>query len=84
MAASYSPVFDKGQFCAVCHGHFEPLEKGKTWDHSKIYSASEWKGFGLKNDTILPVQTTYLEWKHWQDQLPRKIPTKAKNVRIVI
>jgi len=78
MAASYSPVFDKGLFCAACHGHFEPLGKGKTWDHSKIYSASEWKGFGLKDDTILPIQTTYQEWKHWQDQLPQEDPNNGK------
>ncbi|MEJ2657402.1 MAG: carboxypeptidase-like regulatory domain-containing protein [Desulfobacterales bacterium] len=78
MAASYSPVFDKGLFCAVCHGHFEPLGKEKTWDHNKIYSASEWKGFGLKDDTILPIQTTYQEWKQWQDQLPYEDPNKGK------
>jgi hypothetical protein len=78
MAASYSSVFNKGQFCAVCHGHFKPLEKGKTWDHGKIYSASEWKGFGLKDDTILPIQTTFQEWKHWQDQLAQEDPNKGK------
>jgi hypothetical protein len=78
MAASYSPVFDKGLFCATCHGHFKPLGKGKTWDHRKIYSTSEWKGFGLKDDTILPIQTTYQEWRHWQDQLSPKDPNKGK------
>ena len=78
MAASYSPVFNKGVYCAVCHGHFKPLGKGKKWDHKKIYSDSEWKGFGLKDDTILPIQTTYWEWKHWQDQLSRKDPDKGK------
>ncbi len=76
MAASYSTVFNKGEFCAVCHGHFKPL--GKPWDHAKIYSPSEWKGFGLKDDTILPVQTTYQEWKHWQDQLAWNDPNKGK------
>jgi len=78
MGASYSSIYDKGRFCSSCHGHFEPLEKGKTWDHSKVYSDSEWKGFGLKDNTMLPVQTTYQEWKHWQDQLSAKDPNKGK------
>ena len=78
MAASYSSVFDKGQFCAACHGHFKPIGKGKKWDHAKVYSPSEWKGFGLKDDTILPIQTTYQEWKHWQDQLSLTDPNKGK------
>jgi Cytochrome c554 and c-prime len=78
MAASYSSVFNKGEFCAVCHGHFKPLGKGKIWDHSKIYSASEWKGFGLKDDTVLPIQTTFQEWKNWQDGLARDDPNKGK------
>ncbi|MBW2240038.1 MAG: hypothetical protein JRF39_13645, partial [Deltaproteobacteria bacterium] len=67
MGASYSSIYDKGRFCSTCHGHFKQLDKGKTWDHSKVYSASEWKGFGLKEDTILPIQTTYREWEHWQN-----------------
>ncbi len=78
MAASYSPVFDKGRFCSMCHGHFKQLEKGKTWDYKKVYSASEWKGFGLKDNKILPIQTTYQEWEHWQDQLSPEDPNKGK------
>ena len=78
MAASYASVFNKGQFCATCHGHFKPLGSGKTWDHSKIYSPSEWEGFGLKGDTTLPIQTTYQEWEHWQDQLSWNDPNKGK------
>jgi hypothetical protein len=78
MGASYSPIYDKGRFCSTCHGHFKQLEKGKFWDHSKVYSASEWKGFGLKEDTILPIQTTYREWEHWQNQLSPKDPNKGK------
>jgi hypothetical protein len=78
MGASYSSIYDKGRFCSTCHGHFKQLEKGKTWDHSKVYSASEWKGFGLKEDAILPIQTTYREWEHWQNQLSPKDPNKGK------
>jgi hypothetical protein len=50
MAASYSPEFDKGRFCSMCHGHFKQLEKGRTWDYNKVYSAAEWKGFGYVVD----------------------------------
>jgi hypothetical protein len=78
MAASYSPEFDRGRFCSVCHGHFKQLEKGRTWDHNKVYSAAEWKGFGLKDGKILPIQTTYQEWKHWQYQLSSGDPNKGK------
>jgi len=78
MAASYAPVFDKGQFCSTCHSHFKQLEKGKTWNHNNVYSDSEWKGFELKDDSILPIQTTYQEWKGWQDQLSPDDPNKGK------
>lgn len=78
MAASYNPVFDQGKFCSICHNHFKKLEKGKTWDAGRVYSASELKGFGLKDNTTLPIQTTYREWKQWQDQLPSDDSNKGK------
>jgi hypothetical protein len=78
MAASYNPLFDSGRLCAVCHSHIQPLAKGKTWDHSKVYSDAEWKGFGLTGHAVIPVQTTYQEWKMWQSGLSAKDPNKGK------
>jgi len=78
MAASYNPVFDQGKFCSICHNHFQKLEKGKAWDAGKVYSVSELKGFGLEDNTYLPIQTTYREWKQWQDQLPADDSNKGK------
>jgi hypothetical protein len=78
MAASYNPVFDQGKFCSICHNHFKKLDKEKTWDAGKVYSATEWKGFGLQDNTYLPIQTTYREWKQWQDQLPSGDSNKGK------
>jgi hypothetical protein len=78
MAASYNPLLDKGQFCSLCHAHFKKLENGKTWDPAGIYTESEWNGFGLKDHTSIPIQTTYQEWKQWQDQLPDSDPNKGK------
>ena len=78
MAASYNPVFDKGQFCSICHSHSKKLEDGKTWDAGKVYSTAEWKGFGLGGNDWLPIQTTYQEWEQWQDQLPADDTNKGK------
>jgi len=78
MAASYNPVFDQGKFCSICHNHFKKLDKDKTWDAGKVYSDAEWKGFGLQDNTYLPIQTTYREWKQWQDQLPSGDSNKGK------
>ena len=78
MAASYNPVFDKGQFCSICHSHSQKLASGKTWDSSKVYTAAEWEGFGLDGNNYLPIQTTYQEWKQWQDQLPADDTNKGK------
>jgi hypothetical protein len=78
MAASYNPVFDKGQFCSICHSHSKKLGGGKTWDSSKVYSTTEWEGFGLAGNNYLPIQTTYQEWKQWQDQLPADDANKGK------
>jgi len=76
MAASYNPVMDQGIFCSMCHSHIKKLETG--WDYEKIYSTSEWEGFGLKDGSSLPIQTTYQEWKQWQDELPLNDPNKGK------
>ena len=78
MAASYNPVFDQGKFCSICHNHFKKLDKAKAWDAGKVYSAAELKGFGLEDNTTLPIQTTYREWKQWQDQLPSDDSNKGK------
>jgi hypothetical protein len=78
MAASYDPLFDKGQFCSLCHGHFKKLAGGKTWNSSDVYTPDEWKGFGLDGSSYLPIQTTYQEWKQWQDQLPADDSNKGK------
>ena len=78
MAAAYNPVFDQGKYCSLCHGHFEKISGGNNWDPGKVYSESEIKGFGLKDNTLLPIQTTYLEWKQWQDQLSSDDPNKGK------
>jgi hypothetical protein len=78
MAASYNPVFDKGQFCSLCHSHSKKLASGKTWDSSKVYTTAEWEGFGLESNNYLPIQTTYQEWKQWQDQLPADDSNKGK------
>ena len=78
MAAAYNPVFDQGEFCSLCHGHFEKIGDNGSWDPGKIYSDAEREGFGLKDNTLLPIQTTYQEWKQWQDQLPQEDPNKGK------
>ncbi|UCB48050.1 MAG: hypothetical protein JSW56_12955 [Deltaproteobacteria bacterium] len=78
MAASYNPVYDKAEFCSTCHSHRKKLGKGKTWDRRKVYSDAEWRGFGLEDDTFLPIQTTYQEFKLWQEQLSPDDPNKGK------
>jgi len=78
MAASYNPLFDKGQFCSLCHSHSKKLASGNTWDSSKVYTATELEGFGLDGNNYLPIQTTYQEWKQWQDQLPANDSNKGK------
>ncbi len=78
MAASYAPVFRQGEFCATCHSHLVPAAGGKAWDPGKVYSPAEVKGLGLGNHKLLPVQTTYQEWKAWQDSLPPGDPDKGK------
>ena len=78
MAASYNPVFDQGQFCSLCHSQTKTLENGSAWDSSKIYSAAELQAFGLKDQGTLPIQTTFQEWKQWQDQLPADDANKGK------
>lgn len=76
MAASYGPIFEKGDFCASCHGHFRRLPQ--SWDHGKVYSEAEWRGFGLEGDRDLPIQTTYREWRQWQESLAPGDPNKGK------
>jgi len=78
MAASYNPVFDQGQFCSLCHSQTKTLESGRIWDSSKIYSDAERQAFGLKDRATLPIQTTFQEWKQWQDQLPADDANKGK------
>ena len=78
MAATYSPVYDQAKFCSTCHAHFKKLDGEKTWDYRDVYSQSEWEGFGLKDGTSLPIQTTFSEWKRWQDQLSPDDSNKGK------
>jgi hypothetical protein len=78
MAASYNPVFDQGQFCSLCHSHFKKLDNGNTWENRTVYSTAEWEGFELGSNNYLPIQTTYQQWKQWQDQLPSDDPNKGK------
>ncbi len=78
MAASYNPVFEQGRYCSQCHSHVTALKKGRAWDWRKIYTADEWQSFGLEGDGKLPVQTTYQEWRQWQEQLPAGDPNKGK------
>ena len=78
MAASYNPLFDKGQFCSICHSHSKKLDNNKTWDPGSVYSDEEWTGFGLDGNAYLPIQTTYQEWEQWQNQLPADDANKGK------
>ncbi|MBW1995330.1 MAG: hypothetical protein JRI77_12925 [Deltaproteobacteria bacterium] len=78
MAASYNPVYEQGRYCATCHSHLKKLPDGKSWDAQSVYTSSEWKGFGLKDNSYLPIQTTYQEWKQWQDQLSPDDANKGK------
>ena len=79
MAASYSPVYDQGRYCASCHSHVGKPAKGSGWDWSKVYTDSEWEDFGFADNSSLPVQTTYQEWKSWQDGLSADDPDKGKS-----
>ncbi len=78
MAASYASVQEKSVFCAPCHGHFETTADRKPWDHDKVYTKAQWQGFGLTKDTDLPVQTTYQEWRLWQNNLPKDSGDRGK------
>jgi hypothetical protein len=78
MAASYNPLFESGRFCSTCHSHLKRLGPGRNWDRRKIYSDEDWTAFGFENNTILPIQTTYQEWKQWQNALPAGDPNKDK------
>jgi hypothetical protein len=79
MAASYNSLYDSGRFCSTCHSHLKRLGGDKTWGRDKIYSNEEWAGFGFDNNQILPIQTTFQEWKQWQEGLPVGDPNKNKN-----
>jgi hypothetical protein len=78
MAASYNSLYDSGRFCSTCHSHLKRLGGNKSWDRRKIYSNEEWVGFGFDSNTILPIQTTFQEWKQWQEGLSAEDPNKDK------
>jgi len=78
MAASYNSLYEQGLFCATCHSHFKKLDKADRAAYDKIYTAAEQKALGIDNAEYLPVQTTYHEWKMWQDQLAADDPNKGK------
>lgn len=79
MSASFSPLYDQGSYCSSCHSHIEKTSAAGGWDRSRVYTDSEWEGFGLNTDSSLPIQTTYQEWKNWQEQLPAGDPDKGKS-----
>jgi len=78
MAASYNTLFEEGRYCSQCHSHLKKLPEGKSWNWKKVYTADEWQGFGLEGGRTVPVQTTYQEWKQWQDGLAPGDPDKGK------
>jgi Cytochrome c554 and c-prime len=78
MAASYASVQSKSVFCATCHGHFETTADKKPWKHDKVYTAAQWQDFGLSKDNDLPIQTTYQEWRMWQNGLPKDSGDRGK------
>jgi hypothetical protein len=78
MAASYNPLDQQAEFCSTCHSHLEKVKRVKAWEYDKVYSPSEWTGFGLADGTMVPIQTTYQEWKQWQDGLPPNDPNRGK------
>ena len=78
MAASYNPLFGDAEFCSSCHSHYKKLDGKKSWNPGEIYSASEWKGLKLENNSFLPIQTTFQEWQEWQKELPLDDPNKGK------
>lgn len=77
MAATYNPLFSTGKLCSICHSYFTKV-KGGSWNPKQVYSQKEWSGFGLKGSSVLPIQTTYNEWKQWQDGLSSGDPDKGK------
>ncbi len=79
MAASYAPVQSESVFCATCHGHFETTADRKPWDHTKVYTDAQWQGFDLKGNTDLPIQTTYQEWRLWQNGLAKDSGDRGKS-----
>ncbi len=78
MAASYSPQFDKGGYCALCHSQVKSVPGKKSWDRKKVYTDKEWNDFNIGDDSVIPVQTTYQEWKSWQDSLAADDGNKGK------
>lgn len=79
MSASFSPVYDKGIFCATCHSQVRKLPDGQTWDRKKVYADQQWENFNIGNDSVLPVQTTFQEWRQWQDSLKANDSNKEKS-----
>ena len=78
MSASYSPALDKGNFCAVCHSQIKKTNNNDTWNRKEVYTDAEWKSFDIGDDSVIPVQTTYQEWKSWQNALAADDSNKGK------
>ena len=78
MSASYSPGFDKGNFCATCHSQVKKTNNNDTWNRKEVYTDAEWKSFDIGDDSVIPVQTTYQEWKSWQNALAADDSNKGK------
>ncbi|MCF6248363.1 MAG: cytochrome c family protein [Desulfobacula sp.] len=78
MSASYSPVFDKANYCAACHSQIRKSDNNEIWDRSRVYTDAEWENFDIGDDSVIPVQTTYQEWKSWQASLVADDGNKGK------
>ncbi|MBU2627821.1 MAG: cytochrome c family protein, partial [Proteobacteria bacterium] len=78
MSASHSPVFEKGNYCAACHSQVKKSEPAQPWDRKAVYTDEEWENFDIGDDSVIPVQTTYQEWKSWQNALSSDDSNKGK------
>lgn len=78
MSASYSPAFDKGSYCAACHSQIKKSDNNDTWNRKQVYTDAEWQSFDIGDDSVIPIQTTYQEWKSWQDSLAADDGNKGK------
>lgn len=77
MAATYSSLSMKSEYCASCHQYGQRLSEGKRWDYLRVYPGTEREAL-YEEGRIVPDQWTYQEWKEWQDPLAAGDPDKGK------